>query len=177
MNGTSLVRKQRDVCGLTLGHIICAATAKVTCLKGIIPKYKGRSVWLIRKRPLPYFKAGAEAIPAPISADNISTVGDNIVRVNLRYYQRRQECFSQWQKDDLKGFSKWVEHVSQKRPEQVTSVTKTCHAHVGITQPLPASISRDVRMYGFDVGRKARVHGFFAGIDLFIVWLDRNHSI
>ena len=106
-----------------------------------------------------------------------SQSSDEPVHVNLRYFQKSNECFSAWQKTELKSFSNWLEKMASKTPSQITQVTQTCHAHIGVRKELPNSISLDVRMYCLDVGRKARVHGFFIENNFFIVWLDRNHNI
>lgn len=115
--------------------------------------------------------------PSPIAAQDIPKARDGMVHVNLRYFEKKHECFSTWQKKELKAFSSWLEKMSRNTPNQVTSMTNTCHAHIGKTKSLPRSISKEVQMYSFDVARKARVHGFFTGDDLFLVWLDRNHKV
>lgn len=98
--------------------------------------------------------------------------------VNLRYFQRSNECFSKWQPKELKAFSGFVEKMASKSESQVTSVTQTCHSHKGTTaKRLPPTVSQDVRMYSLDVGSKGRVHGFFSKGTFFLVWIDREGSI
>lgn len=122
-------------------------------------------------------RSGQSANSAEITIDPKKRSGDEKVHVNLRYFQKANECFSAWQQAELKSFSNWLEKMSSRTVAQVTSTTQTCHAHVGITKQLPLAVSLDVKMYGLDVGKKARVHGFFVGNDFFLVWLDRNHNI
>jgi hypothetical protein len=122
-------------------------------------------------------EAGQSSNPSPIAAQDIPKARDEMVHVNLRYFEKKYECFSKWQKPELKAFSSWLGKMSNSTPSQVTSTTNTCHAHRGKTKPLPISISKEVQMYSFDVAKKARVHGFFTGNDLFLVWLDRNHEV
>lgn len=123
------------------------------------------------------FNSGRKASPNPVNASLLGKTKDNFVHVNFRHYQRRQECLSDWQSRQLKQLSGWFEKMSNKTPDDVTSDTSNCHAHVGVTKPLPRTVSRDVRMYGLKVGKKERIHGFFLNSDFFVVWLDRNHQI
>ena len=102
---------------------------------------------------------------------------DDKAAVNLRYYDRKSECISTWQKDELKAFSGWVEKMCARTEAQVTSTVKTCHAHKNSPLSLPSEISPDVKIYSLDVGSKARVHGFFAGGKFFLVRLDRSHEV
>jgi len=98
--------------------------------------------------------------------------------VNLLYFHRSNECFSKWQKQELVAFSGFVEKMATKTESQVTSVTQTCHSHMGsTTKRLPAAVSKDVRMYSLDVGPKGRVHGFFSKGTFFLVWIDRAGKI
>lgn len=67
--------------------------------------------------------------------------------------------------------------MGTKTEAQITSVTKTCHAHKGKQKALPSSVSPDVKMYSLDVGPKQRVHGFFFLGRFFLVWLDREGRV
>ena len=123
-------------------------------------------------------KSGAEIQPKPVNAANSSPgIDDERVSVSLRHYQRSYECFSKWTKVELKTFSKWLDKMAERTVTQVTSTTKTGHAHIGTPKKLPQAISHDVLMYGLDVGDKPRVHGFFIGSGFYLVWLDREHKI
>ncbi|MEM7058627.1 MAG: hypothetical protein AAF557_13630 [Pseudomonadota bacterium] len=102
---------------------------------------------------------------------------DDKAGVSMRYYQKKHECLSSWTKREVKAFSNWVEKMCARSEPHITSTTKTCHAHKGETKPLPDEISPDVTVYSLDVTDKARVHGFFAGGQFFLVWLDREHKI
>jgi len=119
---------------------------------------------------------------APVGAGPIDAFlsiprDDGRIGVDLRYFQKRHECFSEWAKDDLKAFSNWVEKMSGRTESQITAITQTCHAHKGKTKKLPAGISPDVKLYELDVGAKSRVHGFFLAGHFYLIWLDRNHAI
>ena len=67
--------------------------------------------------------------------------------------------------------------MASKSEAQITSVTKTCHAHKGQKKKPPAGVSPEVKMYSLDVGPKGRVHGFFMSGKFFLVWLDREGSV
>lgn len=98
--------------------------------------------------------------------------------VNLRYFQKSNECFSKWQPRELKSFSNFILKMAAKTESQVTSMTGTCHSHKGATsKKLPAGVSKDVRMYSLDVGPKGRIHGFFSSGTFFLVWIDRDGKI
>lgn len=133
---------------------------------------------MAKKRSKPFrIKSNGPREPGPIVAKAIPAEADTKIGVNLRYFQKSHECFSTWVKDDLKAFSGWVEKMAARTEAQITSTTLTCHAHVGKTKAPPAGVSPDVKMYGLDVGAKARVHGFFLGSQFYLVWLDRTHAI
>jgi hypothetical protein len=126
----------------------------------------------------PYKVDASQGLGEPrIDAARLVPLQDKTSSVNLKYFQKSHECFSDWQTKELKGFSSWVEKVSGKTEQQMTAVTQTCHAHKGKTKPLPTSVSPDVKMYSMDVGAKGRVHGFFVSGDFYLVWLDRAHRV
>ena len=120
-------------------------------------------------------------INAPSKAKNIEYSPkpsyEKTVGVNLKYYRSKFECFSEWQKKELNQFSKWIKKISGRTEAEITSTTKTCHAHKGpdFHQYLPREISPDITTYNMDVGRKLRIHGFFSKGDFYIVLLDREH--
>ncbi len=133
---------------------------------------------MAKKKSKPFrIESNGPAEPRAIVAKTIPSEPDNKIGVNLRYFQKSHECFSAWIKEDLKAFSGWIEKMAARTESQITSTTKTCHAHKGKTKSLPPEVSPEVKMYGLDVGAKARVHGFFVGSQFYLVWLDRTHAI
>lgn len=115
-----------------------------------------------------------------VSADAVRhEIEFDTVAVNLRYYQASYQCFSKWQKTELKAFSSWCEKISNRTEAQITSTTQTCHAHINPSKRprLPSELSPDIQIYGLDVSSKARAHGFFALGNFFLVWLDRDHKL
>jgi hypothetical protein len=133
----------------------------------------------LAKPPFPPYRVDAsQGLAEPrIDATMLAQAVGKTSAVNLKYFQKSHECFSVWQLKELKAFSNWVEKVSERTEQQITSTTMTCHAHKGKPKALPASVSPEFKMYSMDVGPKARVHGFFAAGDFYLVWLDREHSI
>lgn len=132
-----------------------------------------------KNRSKPFKINAGQAEDTPVIDAKKSFGGDKKpASVNLRYFQRSNECFSKWQPKELKAFSGFVEKMATKTESQVTSVTQTCHSHKGVTdKKLPAAVSKDVRMYSLDVGPKGRVHGFFSQGTFFLVWIDREGSV
>lgn len=126
----------------------------------------------------PNYKINNNVSAHSISIDaNQTQNDDDCVHVNLRYFQPKQECFSDWQIKELKQFSQWVKKMSDRAVADVQGDTQLCHAHVGKMKALPDEISRDAQIYSLKVTGKARVHGFFFGNNFFLIWLDRNHKI
>lgn len=127
-------------------------------------------------------KSGASREAPKVDARQIDhTSQDGKLSVNLKYYQKSAECFSSWQKAELKAFSNWVDKTCTRTEAQVTSATKNCHAHnpgkraAGFS--VPQEVSPDVKFYGLDVTKGGRVHGFFERGQFFLVWLDRGHKV
>jgi len=107
------------------------------------------------------------------------------VSISLKYYNSRSECWSDWQKADLKGFTKIIEMLSQQSVQQLKSRgangTPKCRMHKGPSKTpgykRPTTISEDIDLYEIGVTNQARIHGFFAGTVFFLVWLDRRHRV
>jgi hypothetical protein len=134
---------------------------------------------LKKNQSKPYeFNSGQSSNQPKIDASGSKPKPKQPASVNLRYFHRSNECFSKWQKKELIAFSGFVEKMATKTASQVTSVTQTCHSHMGTTNKrLPVTVSKDVRMYSLDVGPKGRVHGFFSQGTFFMVWIDRAGKI
>lgn len=122
----------------------------------------------------PRQSASSPSVKLSREADSVT----HFVGVNLRYYQRSHECLSDWQRKELASLSSFFEKMASKTVAQVTSVTQTCHSHLGrASKKLPAEVSMDVKMYSLDVTSGGRVHGFFSGDSFFLVWLDRRGAV
>ena len=120
--------------------------------------------------------------PSPIDASSgLEADQDFTIEVSMKYYQRKTECLSEWQKNELKALSGWLEKIRLKTVQQVKSNPNDCHAHAGgkFTKGfvLPKEVSHERQLYGLKASGKARVHGFFVDQKFFVVWLDRNHRL
>jgi hypothetical protein len=118
-----------------------------------------------------------KALSQIVDARSIGSGVDGKTNVSLKYYQRSHQCLSDWQKDEIKRFSGWLEKVRERTPSQIKSTTLTCHKHLGKKKkPLPSGLSPDLECYGLDVGDKQRIHGAFVDETFFVIWLDREHN-
>lgn len=131
-----------------------------------------------RNRSKPFkIESDQQSTDPKIDASKLTHV-KQLAAVNMRHFQRKNECFSKWQPTELRAFSGFVEKMATKTESDVTSVTQTCHSHKGVSaKKLPSAVSKDVRMYSLDVGPKSRVHGFFVEGTFYLVWIDREGRI
>ena len=109
--------------------------------------------------------------------------------VNLKYYDKSYQCFSEWQTDELKSFSSFVEKLAASNWTDILKSGGKSGQKKGFGMTyhkdrnnLPASpilkkISEDIKFFELRVTQKARVHGFRSYSSFFLVWLDRNHQI
>jgi hypothetical protein len=98
--------------------------------------------------------------------------------VNLKYFDSNYECLSEWERDELKLLSDFINKLSGSNWSDILrSCTK--HKDKGV---LPKSkkvqqVSPDIAFFELRVSIKARVHGFRSANAFFLCWLDRNHQI
>jgi len=120
---------------------------------------------------------------SPIEADYLGFVEteDIPTQISLKYFDGSYECFSKWQQNDLKAFTRFI---SKLRDNTWQDIKRT--AGLGYTehnrQNLPrkqilTAISPETTMFELRVTQTARVHGFRIHSVFFLVWLDRNHKI
>ncbi len=130
----------------------------------------------------PNIPSGDDELKEPLKIDEGFLVhfSDGKISISLKYYKETCECFSKWQKKELKGLTNLIEKLRSRTFEQVRTNTKLCHAHLGEPSKekfsRPEEISPEIRFYGLRVTDKARVHGFFFDPVFFLVWLDRKHE-
>ena len=108
--------------------------------------------------------------------------GRKTLYLALKYYYRDFQCFSEWERDELRQFSSTSETVCQ------LTVTELFR-HRGLvpkshrTEPktaIPANLQQHLSQVTFTelrVTQKARIHGFIVDPIFFLVWLDRNHEV
>ena len=107
---------------------------------------------------------------------------DEAISISLKYYRFETECFSEWNRNDLKQFTSTINKL---RGMTVSTVHghSICSQHkrkpqfarysrpAGLGEELPMS---EIRV---DPHNLARVHGVFMGSVFHLVWLDRKHQV
>jgi hypothetical protein len=104
------------------------------------------------------------------------------VSISLRYFRKQTECFSVWQKGDLKKFSGLIEKIRDYDERSLKS-SALCGVHKNKPSrdrfSLPDELSQDLDMYELrvDPSNKARVHGVFWAETFYLIWLDKDHQV
>ncbi len=99
---------------------------------------------------------------------------DSGVHLNLRYYDKKHQCFSEWSKKDLKKFSSLAKELRERTRTQVDNV---CTPNKGESATPPKELDPSFKMVHWELGKKARVHGVLHKNIFFLIFLDRNHKI
>lgn len=122
------------------------------------------------------------------SADNESPF------VTLKYFCNAFECFSAWEKDELKSFSDFISLLRNRTWRQVleTSGKGENKAGLGYTpyeittakngaeehlKHVRKQIGDDITFFELRINQRMRVHGFRAKAAFFLVLLDRGHRV
>lgn len=114
--------------------------------------------------------------------------------VALKYFNSECQCFSEWQSEELKAFSSFLDKLSERTWEQIyaTASTKGGKNGLGYTkynvsevrgskikaalQAVSEKISADINFFELRVDQEMRVHGFQSQSVFFLVALDRSHE-
>ncbi len=129
-----------------------------------------------------------------VTADAEREVHKKNPYVVLKYFQDSWECFSAWEKDELKQLSRFFGHLGSHTWQEVyKTASKTdkhglaytkyeiSHIKNGAKDHLEnvrRKISEDIEFFELRVDQnKLRVHGFQAQAAFFLVLLDRSHSV
>ena len=135
------------------------------------------------KATFPQIKVGGPARTIRINADNLEThLNVEHVSISLRYFQRSCECFSKWEKPELKKFSATIDKLLGYGPNLLTKTSSLCVMHKDAPDEdrfsLPDEISPEQALHEIkvDPSNKLRIHGFFSGPVFFLLWLDREHA-
>ncbi|WP_409286245.1 MAG6450 family protein [Pontibacter sp. G13] len=109
------------------------------------------------------------------------------VFVSLRYVQDEYECFSDWEKVEMKNFWNFLRKVHDYTWQQVYNQAgkrnKSGLAYTPLDRGLfkfssfLENLSEDVQIFELRVSGKIRVHGFRVKSVFYICWLDREHRI
>lgn len=113
--------------------------------------------------------------------------------VTLKYYREAFECFSAWEKDELKAFSDFVSALRDRTwrqvletsgkenkaglaytPYDVATTKGGAEDHLNSVKKL---IGEDIPFFELRVTQKIRVHGFRMKAAFFLVLLDREHRV
>lgn len=114
--------------------------------------------------------------------------------VTLKYFRDSFECFSAWEKDELKAFSDFISSMRQRTWRQVLEtsgkgenksglgytpydVAKTKNGAEDHLKDVRKSIGDDITFFELRVTQKIRVHGFRMKAAFFLVLLDREHRV
>lgn len=129
------------------------------------------------------FGPETSALEKPIQTNDISShLSAGRVSVSLLYFQRSCECFSDWQKSELKKFSGTIEKLRSHTVDQLKVKRSLCDIHKNPPKEarfsIPDTLSPDISLYEIkiDPSNKSRMHGFFVGDVYFLLWLDREHA-
>jgi hypothetical protein len=103
------------------------------------------------------------------------------LHISLKYFDGSYECFSEWQRGELKAFTNFIDKLREHNWERVRRTpgfgyTEHNRQHLPRKRILTL-ISPDTTLFELRVTQKARVHGFKVQSVFFLVWLDRNHEI
>ncbi|WP_420999950.1 hypothetical protein ACOJIU_11760 [Carnobacterium maltaromaticum] len=108
--------------------------------------------------------------------------------VNLKYYDSGHQCFSEFEKDELKQFSElcrkfgemdWVQLKKQsgKGPNK-TGMAPTMISRGQLPKrPVLEKLSPDIDFMELRLSQTARIFGFRSNAAFFAVFLDRNHDL
>ena len=103
------------------------------------------------------------------------------LHVSLKYWHSRSQCFSEWQKNELKHLTKLIDKVQELTEISVkTDAGLKWKTHKG--PPVgqfskPTSLPTEHVIGELRANQKARVHGFLHQGTFFVVWLDRKHEV
>lgn len=106
--------------------------------------------------------------------------------VALKYYASSFECFSEWNANDLKALTKFLDTVTScgwdalyRHSGLRLKSFKVDAADAGQTQlkSVHDVLSPDIDFFEFRITQRARVHGFRAADAFFLVLLDKDHRV
>ncbi|MHC1745180.1 MAG: hypothetical protein AB9873_19425 [Syntrophobacteraceae bacterium] len=108
---------------------------------------------------------------------------DSPVYVSLKYYDSEFECFSDWDKQELRAFSGLVKKLVLRSWNEIkrSAGGLGCKVHKD-RKRLPQRnvldlISPDSTLVELRVTDGARIHGFIVQASFFLVWLNKRHRV
>jgi hypothetical protein len=120
--------------------------------------------------------------------DGWNTEGNNAkVFVSIRFVQSDFQCFSDWEKQEMRAFWGFLEKLHEYTWTQVygsggkSDKTGLAYTEMSIDQyPNTAfrnSLDPQITLFELRVDGEKRVHGFRNKSVFYICWLDKNHEI
>lgn len=114
--------------------------------------------------------------------------------VTLKYFCHSFECFSAWEKEELKSFSDFLSSLRQRTWRQVLETSGKSGSKVGLgytpydvatvktgaeehLKNVRSQIGDDITFFELRLNQRIRVHGFRAKAAFFLVLLDREHRV
>lgn len=108
--------------------------------------------------------------------------------VVLKYFQSAWQCFSEWEKAELKQFTQFLDRLSGSTWEQVYSAKGfgyKAYQVEKIPNKSPQSylntvrkqISGEITFFELRISKEMRLHGFRCQSAFFLVLLDRSHNV
>lgn len=108
--------------------------------------------------------------------------------VVLKYFQSNWQCFSEWEKSELRQFSQFIDKLSATTWQEVYSAkgfgykayqvenipNKSAKSYLNTVRK---KISGEITFFELRISREMRLHGFRCQSAFFLVLLDRNHDV
>ena len=112
----------------------------------------------------------------------IKSSENQTANISLKYFDHNYQCFSEWDRDELREFSRFVEKLRNLTWTAIPRNRGLGMQPHKIRKKLPSSailnsISKDTSLFELRVTGESRVHGFRVKSTFFLVWLDRQHDI
>lgn len=130
------------------------------------------------------------------SASARANYNDETPYVVLKYFRDAFECFSTWEKPELKEFTEFLKELKKRTWSQVLETSGKIGGKRGLAytpydisdieadgirdhfKEVRKEISDDINFFELRVNQnKLRVHGFRAKAAFFLVLLDREHRV
>lgn len=110
---------------------------------------------------------------------------DRNPNINLKYFDSKFQCFSEWDKDELILFSEFISKFKNSNWVSIfksggsigskTGFGMTYHKDDKMKSKL--NISEEIKCFELRINKTIRLHGFRSASSFFLVYLDRNHKL
>jgi len=128
---------------------------------------------------------------APLPVNNVISDREQYVKLSITYLDTGSECFSQWQKDELKTLSAFINKISKIKLHELSrydglgldssgeNFNKTIRKYMKakFISQVSVNIIDEINIKHMRINKRSRVHGYFDREVFNIIRLDRNHDI